>query len=253
LVRYAAMIGKEQYLRWFEPWKEQQYGLDASPFYLYSETAANEMLKQSPDTKFIIMLRKPSQVAYSMFFQAQFGGGEDQDSFAKAWELEQERLAGRHIPRRARLEFTTRYQSIGKYAKYVENYLNICGKDKVHIIFFEDLKSEPEQTYKKLLSFLQLDIHMPVEFAVSNPSKKAIFPSLTRFISSPPKWMGQATSWIFPKETRWKIRNYIKQKNTVKTDKPKISEDMIKKLDEHFKSDVKSLEKILDIDLSHWY
>ncbi|GAA6184342.1 sulfotransferase [Aliiglaciecola sp. NS0011-25] len=253
LVRYATLIEKDQYLKWFEPWKEEKYALDASPFYLYSKTAPTEILEKSPDAKFIIMLRKPSQVAYSMYYQARFGGGEDQISFERAWELESDRIAGRNIPPLARLEFTTRYQTIGKYSEYVENYLNICGKDRVHIIFFEDLKSQPVETYQKLLSFLQLDSQLPEEFSIANPSKKALFPKLTRFISSPPKWMGDVTGIIFPKEIRWKVRNYIMQKNTVKADKPKISEKSSIMLQEHFRSDIKALEKLLSIDLSHWY
>jgi hypothetical protein len=253
LVKYATIIEERQYLRWFEPWNDQYFGLDASPFYLYSKTAPYEMLQKSPDAKFIIMLRKPSQVAYSMYFQALFGGGEDEKEFAKAWELERKRINGRSIPKRARLEFTTRYQSIGKYADYVKNYLKACGKDRVHIIFFEELKNSPVETYQKLLAFLQLENHLPADFAVSNPSKKALFPALTRFVSSPPRWMGYASSWILPKATRWKIRNFIKKKNTVPMEKPKLTEEMSSKLDEYFKSDVKQLEKLLSIDLSHWY
>lgn len=253
LVRYATMIETEQYLKWFEPWGVQKYALDASPFYLYSKSAPTEMLKQSPDAKFIIMLRKPSQVAHSMYFQARFGGGEDQDDFEKAWELEQDRLQGKHIPPLARLEFTTRYQSIGKYSEYVKNYFDVCGQDNVHVILFDELKSNPRETYEQLLAFLDLDIQLPEEFTVANASKKAMFPALTRFVSSPPKWMGQATGWLLPKETRWKIRNFIKQKNTVAAEKPKISEAMQNRLDSHFINDIKALEKLLAKDLSAWY
>ncbi len=253
LVRYATLIEKHQYLTWFEPWHGQKYALDASPFYLYSKSGPKEMLECSPDSKFVIMLRKPSQVAYSMFYQARFGGGEDQVEFDIAWNLEPDRIEGRHIPPLARLEFTTRYQSIGKYSEYVENYLDVCGVENVHIIFFDDLKNNPADTYAKLLEFLGLEQILPPDFEVSNPSKKARFPALTRFISSPPKWMGQVTGIILPKQTRWKIRNFIKQKNTVKADKPLISDKTKNTLDAHFRPDIQKLEKLLNKDLSHWY
>ncbi|GAB5381763.1 MAG: hypothetical protein Alis3KO_22530 [Aliiglaciecola sp.] len=252
LVRYAELITEAAYLNWFEDWQDQPYALDASPFYLYSFSAAEEFKAVSPKAKIVIMLRNPVDVAYSMYFEAKYASREDVDTFEEAWELEKNRVSGEKIPKNARLEFTTRYQSIGMYSKHVEHYINEFGRENVHIILFEDFKRSNQDCYKSLLDFLGLEHKLPEDFKIHNPSKIARSPMITHFASAPPKWMGKVGGLFLSKSMRWKIRNFIKQKNTKVVEKPQISPKMRETLQDHYDEDICKLESLLSVNLDSW-
>jgi hypothetical protein len=252
LVRYAELITEKAYLNWFEAWKEESYALDASPTYLYSKSAPYEFLEKSPDAKIVIMLRNPVEVAYSMYFEALFGDREDIKTFEEAWALESKRLNGEGIPPHARLEYTTRYQSLGLYSRHVEHYKNVFGAENVHIILFDDFKESNKASYEGLLDFLGLPYIYPDSFKVHNPSKVARSPKLTHFVTTPPKWMGTVGSFFLPKSTRWKIRDFIKNKNTKVADKPVISIETKEMLQVHYANEIIELENLLARSLAKW-
>lgn len=252
LVRYAPVPSEKSYLGWFESWKSERYALDASPTYLYSMTAPYEFLEKSPDSKVIIMIRNPIEVAYSMYFEALLGGREDQDSFELAWKLEVKRINGQNIPKNARLEYTTRYQSLGMYANHINHYTKIFGKENVHIIMFDDFKKNNKICYEKLLEFLSLPNVYPKEFKVHNPSTAARFTSITHFATTPPRWLGKVGGLFLSKSVRWRIRNYIRQKNMKEVKKPPIAKETRAKLLEHYSEEIEKLSNLLGRDLSHW-
>lgn len=252
LVRYAELTTKKSYLDWFRAWKNEPFALDASPTYLYSNSAPKEFLDNSRDPKIVIMLRNPVEVAYSMYFEALLGGREDQDTFESAWALEPSRLAGKNIPKNARLEYTTRYQSLGMYSGHIQNYIDILGQENIHIILFDDFKKSNKKCYEELLSFLNLPYHYPEKFKVHNPSTKARFTSVTHFATTPPKWLGKVGSLFLSKSVRWKIRNFIKQKNLQEVKKPAIKSETQLELIRHYSDEIDMLSKMLNRDLSHW-
>lgn len=252
LIRYAELISEQRYLDWFKDWEEEKYALDASPTYLYSQTAPYEFKDKSPGCKAIIMLRNPLEVAYSMYFEALQGGREDRDSFETAWNMEEKRLNGVGIPKNARLEYTTRYKSLGLYSQHVQHYWNVLGKENVHIIIFDDFKIDNKLSYIKLLNFLEIPLVLPNEFRIHNPSTKSKFKFITHFATTPPTWMGQVGGLFLSKSTRWKIRNFIRQKNMTEIKKAKISQKMQLVLTEHYSAEIDSLSALLNRDLSNW-
>jgi len=252
LVRYAPLPSEGSYLGWFKSWTHERYALDASPTYLYSKSAPYEFLEKSPDSKVIIMIRNPIEVAYSMYFEALLGGREDQDTFEKAWVLEPRRIEGQNIPKNARLEFTTRYQSLGMYTEQINHYVEVFGKDNVHIILFDDFKQSNKASYEKLLRFLNLPFVYPQEFKIHNPSTAARFTTITHFATTPPRWLGKVGSLFLSKSVRWKIRNFIRQKNMKEVKKPPISKETKEKLLKHYSEEIDNLSNLLDRDLSHW-
>jgi hypothetical protein len=78
----------ESYLKLFEKATPlHKYRCEGSVWYLYSKSAIDEILKFDPDAKFIIMLRNPVFMYFSIHQELYFGGAENNRSPIKAWYL----------------------------------------------------------------------------------------------------------------------------------------------------------------------
>ena len=75
-----------------------KYLVDASVWYLYSNVAVDEILKYNPESKFIVMLRNPVDMFYSLHQQLLYNGEENISSPLKAWNIQHERKKGLNIP-----------------------------------------------------------------------------------------------------------------------------------------------------------
>jgi|GEM_PF-5584338 hypothetical protein len=64
--------------------------MDASVWYLFSEEAVPNILEYNPDAKFIVMLRNPADMFFSLYQQFLFSGKETKKSPKKAWKMQQD-------------------------------------------------------------------------------------------------------------------------------------------------------------------
>lgn len=76
---------------------------EATVLYLYSKVAVRNILDYNPDAKFIVCLRNPVDMAYSLHEQWFFNGIEDIEDFKEAW-LMQDIERGRHRPHDAMIQ-----------------------------------------------------------------------------------------------------------------------------------------------------
>ena len=72
---------------------------EASTWYLHSAVAVTAILNYSDRPKFIVMVRNPVEMAYSLHEQEIFSGQENEPIFRKAWSLQGQREKGRSIPK----------------------------------------------------------------------------------------------------------------------------------------------------------
>ena len=64
---------------------------EASVWYLYSKTAAQEIYSFNPDAQIVVMLRNPADMLYSQHSQFLYNGNEDIEDFSEALAAEPER------------------------------------------------------------------------------------------------------------------------------------------------------------------
>src|SRR6185436_3306607 len=91
--RYRRMT-EDEYLALFRDARPNQHAGEASPWYLYSTSAAAEINDFALDGRVIIMLRNPVDVMYSQHSQLVFNQREDLADFGAALDAEPDRLAG---------------------------------------------------------------------------------------------------------------------------------------------------------------
>ena len=117
-----------------------------------------------PEAKLIVLVRNPVDRAFS-HYQHEVALGREPLSFEEALEAEDERLRGEeeHLladPRyfsHAWWNYT--YRARGRYAEQIERWLEVFPREQLLIVPSEDLGSDPDGTYGRVLEFLGAPPH----------------------------------------------------------------------------------------------
>ena len=136
----------------FRPKPQQRVIGEASPIYMYWETAPSRIWKYNPKMKWILALRNPVERAFSAW-NMETRRGKERLSFAEAIEIEAERCR-EALPSQHRVYS---YIDRGFYAHQVRRLLNIFGKGNVLILLNEELRNEHQKTLRRVFEFLGID------------------------------------------------------------------------------------------------
>jgi len=240
----------DDYLPLFENIPDNvQYWGEASAAYLYSDVAIPDILKVSPDARFIAMVRSPIEIVQALFNQHMKMHFETTFDFHRAWRLQEDRLYGR-APLPAGISNTKLYQ-YGPYAKLgfqLQRALNIIDGERLHIIVYEDFAADPGKEYRRVLDFLALPEDGRTEFPVLNKRVRYRYPGLQTFLGK----LAQIRRRLHI-PGGWGINALIDRFNAVpETAGDNLPEDFRKELVDYFRKDIELLSDILQRNLSHW-
>ena len=182
LTHRRAEISHSEYLSFFQGASvEQRVVGEAAAWYLLSEKACEEIQDVSPDARILIQLRRPDQMLYSLHQQLLYAGEEDLETFSEALAAEVDRQAGLRIPNSLHLGFYAPplecllYREVAAFGTQVTRYIDTFGRDRVHVVFFEDLVAHPEKTYAEVCRFLGVDAGFQPDFEVLNAGRDVRF------------------------------------------------------------------------------
>jgi Sulfotransferase domain len=142
---------------------------EASGYYMFHPCAAERMARHLPDVRILAMLRDPVERAYSAW-KHESARGYETETFERALELEDERLAGevhRMQADRGYASFAHRHQAYrrrGEYVDQLDRLLDFFPADRLHVIDSETFFEQPEPTYAGVLDFLGLPQALPDRF-----------------------------------------------------------------------------------------
>ncbi len=236
--RHQAFIrNKEEYLKLFKSCQANQYSGDASTSYLYSQVAAKAIHEYAPDAKIIILLRDPSERAFSHYAMNRRAGftelpflqevSRDQKQKDRAW-------GKAHL-----------YIDLGMYYQQVKRYIELFEASQIKLIRFDTFTENTSQIVAEVLHFLDLDqVSLNVE-EVHNPkripkSRKAI--QLIRKLN---------LVSLVPHKLKLLSRKFLyAQKDEI----PQLQASQKAYLNkQYFMEDIVQLETMLQLDLSDWY
>ena len=143
---------------------------EASVLYLHSRVAAANILRYQPRARFIAMVRNPLEMAPSWHRQALFDQHEKESDFARAWTLQEARIAGRRLPPHCREPAILQYRSICSLGEQLARLIAVAGRDRVHVVVHDDLRQSPGEVYRGVLDFLGIAIRMPPHLEAVNPA-----------------------------------------------------------------------------------
>jgi hypothetical protein len=131
---------------------------EASPYYLFHPVVPGRVLRHSPRTRFIVLLREPVERAYSQYHH-EVRLGMETLSFDEALAREDERLAG--IEEKHLTAATTcvphqhhTYQARGRYAEQLEAWWKNFPPKQFLVLFSENLQRDPLSHTRAVLEFL---------------------------------------------------------------------------------------------------
>jgi hypothetical protein len=160
----------EQYLALFAAAAPGQKAGEASSSYLWSRTAAQEIAAVQPDARIVAILREPASFLHSLHTQLLQTHVESERSLRRALELEPERRAGRHIPRRSHRPQLLMYSDHVRYAEQLRRYHEAFDPEQVLVLVYEEFRSDNEGTVRRVLRHLGVDERRQVEVLQANPS-----------------------------------------------------------------------------------
>lgn len=226
---------------------DMAYYLDGSVWYLYSHVAVPQLLNFCPDAKMIVLLRNPVEMAYSLHDQMIFSEFENEQDFEKAWDLQDSRSIGHNIPRRCQEPKFLQYRQACSLGHQVERLFRHCSRDRVHLVFTEDMKANPRQVYLQLLSFLGLEDDGRTEFPLENIARKVYSTILRRGVE-----LGSALKRKLRINSEFGMLNFLVHFNSVNRERPALDPAVRYRLIQEFREDIDLLQQITGRDLSAW-
>jgi hypothetical protein len=220
---------------------------EKSVTYIVSQVAVQNILKFNPDAKFIVMIRNPVDMAYSLHAQLACFDYEDVTDFKQAWSLQSARAQGLNMPRNCLIPAFLQYGISAKFGEQLERLYKQVSKNKVKVILFDEFKSNTPKTYQEVLAFLGVPSYTPKEFVHKNRNSKArsilLFRALI-LIAKLRKFLGVKRSFG--------LLGFVHNLNNKKLPREKLDDKFIDELISYFREDVEKLSQLTEKDLSFW-
>ncbi|MEZ4796957.1 MAG: sulfotransferase [Flavobacteriaceae bacterium] len=206
----------------------------------YYDFVIPEIKEKIGDPKIIIMLRNPSQRAFSAYSHL-IRDNREVLSFEDGLKKENERLE-------AGFEFIWAYKKASLYfdsvKSYIENFTN------VKVIIFEEFISNKKEGLIDVLNFLERDCSIidKIQFNRQNVSGKPKNKWLNALLLKD-SVLKSFLKMVLPTTKRQNFKQWMIKKNLTPLNK---DIDQINKLKEEFINDISKLEQLLNKDISTW-
>jgi hypothetical protein len=215
---------------------------EASVAYLAAPNAAKDIKAFSPEARIIIMLRNPVDVMNSIYHLRRFSNLENEPSVESALAADQHR----------RRPYELTYREWVKFPEQVKRFIDIFGRDKVHIIIFDDFKADTASVYQDTLEFLDVRSDCRTSFPVVNANPRARSKVLLNAVRHPPQLLRFIIRPLTSKRARSYLGRVLIRLNVVYEKRPPIDPDLKSRLNIEFVPEVEQLSGVIGHDLSDW-
>jgi len=250
---------RKRYFRYFPGLMPHHLAMgEGSVSYLYDPGAISQALRFDRRTKFIVAVRNPLKMLPSYHDRLLYQLDERETDFEKAWALQEARKSGSNLPKTCRHPRLLAYGDVGRLGYHVERLFAAAGRNRCHVIVFDDLVEDPGKAYLQLLGFLGLENKGPEKLKVGRTKRNARsyrIRTLQRLTVNPPAWLLEclpSKAGIKKFDRLNSLRKQLKRLNALQRPTPTLSDPMRVQLAEHFADDVAHLSELLCRDLSHW-
>ncbi len=233
-----------EYQRLFTEVQQEAAIGEASVYYLFYATAAERINLEVPDSKIVILLRNPIERAYSAYGLLTRDHTETR-SFEQSLALEPER-------RLQNFEPIWYYTEVGLYARQVERYLHIFGRERVHIILTDDLDAHIDTVMGGAFRFLGVRPDFRVDTSLRVNSGGIPRSSSARRVQDIVFSSNRTLSLVkalIPAELRMRWGHRVL---SAVLEYPEMAHETRLRLWDVFADDIAQLERLLNRELNQW-
>ncbi len=245
----------DEYLAWFADAAPEQRIGDASPWYLWSRTAAQRIVEVCPDARIVAIVRDPASLLRSLHLEFVQLYVEVETDLGAALALEDERRQGRHVPRNTYWPNALMYSDHVHTVEQLQRFHAVFAPEQVLVLIYDDFRAENEATVRRVLRFLGVNDALPVAVRDANPTvavRSRRLHELTHAVAVGHGPVSRAVKGsvkaITPRELRRGALRGV-QNRLVFADAPPPEEEVMRELRRHYKSEVVALSEYLDRDL----
>jgi hypothetical protein len=157
---------------------------EATTHYIYQRTALEALSKLKTEPQIVFLLRKPSERVYSSFRYSQNNLANVRRDLTFARFVELSKRGGGELEEAAGASaFVLRNDiAFSRYVEYLTPWVERFGRERIHVLLFEDLKSNPRAFMKEFAARVRVDasFYDSYDFAVKNETFGVRYPSLHR-------------------------------------------------------------------------
>jgi len=250
----------EEYLSLFSAATPEQRVGEASPSYLFSETAAREIAQLQPAARIIAILREPASFLYSLHLQLLRSHVESEKDLLKAIALEGPRREGREIPPRSHLPQLLQYSDHVRYTDQLRRYHEQFPPEQVLVLIYEDFREDNDGTLREVLRFLEVDEDHPLEHVnvkqTTTTMRSQQLDDLVHFLtlgrSAPARRARAALKALAPRQVRREALRVLRHRAVLGPAAPP-EEEVMAELRLRYRPEVERLSEYLGRDmLARW-
>ena len=244
-VNASVILDQAEYEELFDDARDGELARgEASTHYLYVEKSPGRIKTLIPDARLIAVLRNPVDRAFSSYQHLVRDDLEPLD-FGAALDAEPQRIAEHYA-------YLYRYTDMGFYSQQLDRYEKTFSENQLCVLLYDDLRSDPEETCRRIFSFLGVDEDfvpdMSGEYNRSGVPKNRVMHRLLN-PSAPMKRRLWNVTPRFARERLLDAQTKIVNRNLQRQTMPEHERDRLRGV---FREEVGRLEARLDRDLSHW-
>ena len=200
---------------------------EVTPDYIYSAEAARRIKENLPEVRIIACLRNPVDRLYSMY-----------------WILRDKFRENKTLSFEDKLEKDPFLIDQGNYAKYLQVYFDLFGREKVLVLYYDDLASHPDAFLKDIYEFLQVDVDYLSPYARKVVNRAGFLRHESRFRALFYLWR------LCKKAGLYSLAYWIERVNS--RPKEKMKDETKRRLHELYGPMNEELARLLDRSFEHW-
>ena len=206
---------------------------EKSNSYLYQPEAAARLHRDLPQVKLIAQLRNPVERAYSRYCML-FRRGEVGADIASYLDPSR----GENI----------QVLDSGNFAPHLQTYIDLYGRERLLILFFEGVSDDPETQMSRVRSHLGLP-PLPLAPAGREKVKDKTAPVVPARLRNRLAWTKPLVRPLFGNPAYEAVRGVVARE----TRYPQLTDELRKRLNEYYGPSIEALEQLSGQSLNHWY
>jgi hypothetical protein len=240
-INHFSITEETQWRKLFKPVAGvSQYGDGSVSTLYFHEAAVANIKKFCPDVRMIVMLRNPTDRAFSAF-EYWTGRGFETETFTRGLDLEQQRI-------RDGYHHIWHYTQMGFYSEQLRPFIDAFGSDQLLILGYEEFMADKRAGLDRCRKFLGVGpfSELDVEVQVNSGGM-----SRNRLVTQALRWTRRMPMlrWLIRKVVPWHLRERVR---TSSVEQRQMSVEERNRLDAVFADERAALAELLGESAPAW-